>query len=581
MKKKLVQKSIAQVLKQNLPATILLIFAICGVVVASLIPPQILKQIIDVNLSQKTMNELPALAATYLGVVAFIGIFDFVKEAVLTVLGQKITSEIRYGMMQKMERLPALFFSKNDTGAVMSRFTNDVDAINDLFTGGIIGMLVDSFKVIGIVISIWIFSSRLGILTLLLLPLIYVITRFFQNRMLGAQIKNRIQTGMLNNHIAESLKSIRMIKVFNKESYMEKRYTEYLSDNYRTIEKINFFDSVFPPVIQIVRALVIALVVVCASQKLHFLGISLGMVAASIELISNLFSPIENIGMEFQDIQGAVSGIRRVNDFNDKTEDDEKTIGLRAEDIIPDRKAVSLAFNDLSFNYDEDTDVLQNIRLGIRPCEKVTFTGRTGVGKTTLFRLVMGLLKPVKGNITLNGVDVYAIPNGEKKKIFGYVDQNFFLIRGTVADQITLKDSSVPRVAVEKALGFVGLSEYVAGLEKGMDTELNGDSLFSQGQKQLLSIARAIVTDPPILLLDEMTANLDSITEEKIVTVLQKVGAERTILAISHRPSSLISSDTVVILENGRIKNAGSPDALLRTDDWYRSHVALENLTWS
>ena len=581
MENNLVKFSIFTVIKKNIGISALLILVVCGVVIASLIPPQILKQIIDQNLVPKSSNGLLVLALSYMGVILFIGVFDFVKEAILTIFGQKITREIRIEMMGKLEKINALFFSSNDSGAVVSRFTNDVDAINSLFTSGIVGMMIDCFKIIGIIISIWLFSAKLGLITLILLPIIYVITRLFQKRMLKAQIQNRILVGKVNNHISESLKNVQMIKSYSKESYMENNYIGYLMDNYKTVEKVNFYDSVFSPIIQLTRAIVIGIIVILSSKQLNYLGISLGMIAASIDLISNLFAPVENLGMELQNIQQAISGIRRVNGFYNEPEDDCKNNELQAGDIIPIREEVQLSFNDISFQYDAETEILQDISLQIKPLEKVTFAGRTGVGKSTLFKLIMGFLKPVKGSITINGVDVYNIPNREKRKIFGYVDQSFHLIKGTVAEQISLQDESITKEQIAAALDFVGMAEYVASLENGCDTKVISDNLFSQGQKQLLAIARAIVTNPPILLLDEITANLDSITEEKIVSVLQKASQAHTILSISHRLSSMIASDMVVILENGRVKNADSPEMLLQNDEWYRSHIALEKLTWS
>ena len=581
MENSLIKNSMAKVIKNNIGISLLLGFSIIGLVVTSLIPPQILKYIVDHNLVNKSTDKLLTLAMAYIGVLLFIAGFDFIKEALLTVLGQKITKEIRIKMMEKLERISAMFFFPNSSGAAVSRFTNDVDAINSLFTNGIISMVVDCFNIIGIVISIWIFSSKLGFATLSLLPVIYLITRLFQKRMLKAQIENRILIGRVNNHISESLKNIQMIKSFSKESYMEENYKRYLLDNYKTVEKVNFYDSIYPPFIQITRAASIAFIVVLSSKQLNYLGISLGIVAASIELISNLFAPIENLGMELQNIQQAISGIKRVNDFYSEPEDDPKKDDLKAEDIIPNREEVNLSFKDISFQYEEGADVLQNINLSLKPNEKVTFVGRTEVGKTTLFKLIMGLLKPTKGSLTINEIDVYDIPNSEKRKIFGYVDQSFHMIEGTVKEQISLQDESITKEQVEKALDLVGLTEYVSTLEKGIDTKITSDTLFSQGQKQLLAIARAIVTNPPVLLLDEIAANLDSITEEKIVTVLQEVSKAHTILSISHRLSAMISSDTVVILENGRVKNAGSPKMLLENDDWYRSHMALEKLTWS
>lgn len=580
MKNSLVKNSVFSVIKKNIILCVLLVFVVFGVVITSLIPPQILKNIVDNSLAVKKTDKLLMLAIVYISAVLFIGVFDFIKEALLTVLGQKITKEIRIEMMKKVEKVNVMFFSKNESGAVVSRFTNDVDAISSIFTGGIVGMMIDCFKIIGIIISIWIFSSRLGMITLLLLPLIYAVNRLFQKKMLKAQIENRVLVGKVNNHISESLKNVQMIKAYSKESYMEKKYIKYLLFNYKTIEKVNFYDSVFPPIIQVTRAVVIGIIVVLSSKQLNYLGISLGMVAASIELISNLFAPIESLGMELQNIQHAISGIYRVNEFYNEPEDYLKNNELRIEDIIPNREEVNLIFNDVTFHYDEDNEVLKNINLQIEPQKKVTFVGRTGVGKSTLFKLVMGLLKPSKGSITINEVDVYSIPNSLKRKIFGYVDQSFHMIKGTVAEQISLKDESITIEEIKKAIEFVGMTDYIEALENGFDTEVNGENIFSQGQKQLLAIARAIVTNPPILLLDEITANLDSITEEKIVNVLQKASDYHTILSISHRLSSMIASDTVVILENGKVKNTGSPEILIEDDEWYKKHIALEKLTW-
>jgi ATP-binding cassette subfamily B protein len=579
MKNKGIRKIILKVLKTNFGISMALVVVIIGVVLTSLIPPQILRYIIDESLVKKDYGPLLWLSIAYFGVLLFSGLFDFIKEGLLTILGQKLTREIRVSMMGKMEKVNALFFTENGSGAVVSRFTNDVEAINSLFTGGIIGMLVDCFKVIGIVISIWLFSSELGFMTLVILPVIYVITRQFQKRMLKAQIENRIIVGKVNNHLSESLKNIRMVKVYSKEKYMEDRFKNYLDENYQTVEKVNFYDSVFSPIIQLARTGVIAAIVLLSTNQSAIWGITIGVVAASIDLITNLFTPIENLGMELQNIQQAVSGIRRVQEFLSEKEFVHKL--SENDDMLPSSTGVELAFNDVSFRYSENTEVLQNISLNFRPQENVTFVGRTGVGKTTLFKLIMGLLEPTFGSITINGIDVLEIPNAKKRRIFGYVDQNIHIISGTVADQVSLRDESITKDQISKALAFVGLADYVASLEKGMDTVVANDSLFSQGQRQLLAIARAIVTEPPILLLDEITANLDSITEEKILSVLKKAGENHTILSISHRMSSLINSDTVVILENGRVKNVGSPEELLKTDEWYRSHMELEKLTWN
>lgn len=577
-KNSLVKTSIINVIKGNKGLAVILALMIIGVVAAGLIPPQVLKYIIDNNFMKKSTDGLLLSALIYMGVILFIGILGFIKEAILTVIGQKITKEIRYEMMVKLHKINAEFFTQNESGSVVSRFTNDVDAINSMFTSGMIGMIIDCLKISGIVVSIWIFSCRLGIIILLLLPVIYFITRLFQKKMLIAQLENRKLTGKVNNHISESFKNIQMIKSFSKETYMEKRYKDVLMDNFQTIERVNFYDSVFSPVIIIIKAVVIALVVIFSAKQLNIFNMSLGMIAASIDLITSLFNPIESLGMELQNIQQSISGIRRVNEFYDEREDDKKVDYTDIKSAV--NKKLNLSFDNVSFCYEGGTEILKDINLQIKPDEKVTFAGRTGVGKTTLFKLVLGLLKPTKGSITINGINVYDIPNYYKRNIFGYVDQGLNIVNGTVAEQVSLKDSSISMEQIKAALDFVGMTDYVQNLENGYNTEVKNENIFSQGQKQLIAIARAIVTNPPILLLDEITANLDSITEDKIVSVLQKAGKNHTILSISHRLSSIIASDTVVILEKGRIKNSGSPEALLQNDEWYRSHIAMEKLTW-
>lgn len=568
-------------MKKNKGTVLLLLATIVSLILVSLIPPQILRVIIDDHLILKRSQGLFALGLIYMSVLLLNGAFESIKEILLTVLGQKITTSIRQEMINKLGRISVRYFSREETGVIVSRMTNDVDSVSSMFTSGIISMFIDSFKVIGILISIWSFSGELGLVTLFLLPVVFIIIRIFQRRMFNAQMNNRVLTGKTNNHISESLKNIKLVKAYNIENFMEKRYRGLLLQNFRTIEKSNFYDSIFSPIVQVMKTIVIALIVLLSVPEVNFLGISVGMVAAAIELFTNLFSPIENIGMELQEIQQAFSGIRRVNEFYDEPEEEEKASDLEAEKIISDREKVRISFHGVTFGYEDNQDILKGINLEINPMEKVALTGRTGAGKSTIFKLLMGFLTPIEGSIAINGFEVTKIPNKLKRRIIGYVEQDFHFIKGSLREQITLNDEMVTEEDVQRAIRLTGFDEYVEELPEGLDTTITDSTIFSSGQIQLLSISRALAANPPILLLDEITANLDSLTEEKILSVLKKASEKHTILSISHRLSTMLSSDRIVILEDGKIRNEGTPERLLREDEWIKSKLILENLTWN
>lgn len=542
---------IVAVLKQNIWLSVGIVCAAILVVSLSLIPPQILKVIVDSYLMKGLEESLLRIAILYFVILIFIGIADFVKEVLLTVAGQKITRSIRSELMLKNEKLPISFFTANGTGSIVSVITNDVEVIQSLFTNGIIGMIIDAFKIIGIVVSIMFFSVRLGILVLVLLPFIYMLTRLFQKRMLKAQVMNRIHIGRVNNHIPESINNIQMIKSYGKEEYMQCKYGDYLKNSYDSIEKINFYDAIFSPIILTIRAIIIVIIVIFSTKGLAVFGLTVGMVAAAIELISNIFTPIENLGMELQSIQEAVAGINRVNALLKETEDISKDATISYNTLKKDTFVIR--FENVRFSYDNsDNEVLKGVSFIIKPNENVTFMGRTGVGKSTIFKLILGLHTPDSGHVFVGNTDITRIPNREKRRIFGYVEQNFEFISGTVAEQISMKDCSITRQEIENAAQFVGLNEYILQLDNGYDT-FTSEYMFSQGQKQLLSIARAIVSNPPIMLLDEMTANLDMETERKILLVLKEASKDRTLISISHRMSAIMNNERVIEIENGKV----------------------------
>lgn len=545
-------------LRQNKGLTLGLAGAVLAVAGLALAPPQLLRLLIDRHLVPGRSEGIVWLALAYTLTLLLSGAAGFLKGALLTACGQKIIRGLRQRMMEKLSRVKATYFTQNPTGVTASRFIADVENVNTLFSDGLVSMLVDCLKIIGIAVSIFCFSFRLGLLTLLLIPAVFGVSRFFRSRMLKAQTANLEQVGLVNNQLDESVKNAAMIKVFHKEAYMEERFGLALEENFRTKERVNLYSSCYAPVIQLLRSAAIVLVVLLSSSQMNLLGMSLGMAAAAIDLITGLLGPIESLGTELQSLQKGISGIRRLNAFWREEEEAPKAEGFRWREFFAAGPG-EIRFEDLSFAYEADHPVLRNIDLVIRKGESVTITGRTGVGKTTMFNLIMGLLEPSRGRLLINGVDACRIPNREKRRLFGYVEQDFQFVSGSVARQVSLGDPEISPRKIREVCEFVGLRQYIEELPEGFDTVTGDGSEFSWGQRQLLAIARALAADPAILLLDEITANLDSGTEEKVISVLRRAGQGRTILSISHRLARALASQRIIRLEEGKISGEVLP----------------------
>ncbi|MEG1404513.1 MAG: ABC transporter transmembrane domain-containing protein, partial [Oscillospiraceae bacterium] len=390
MAEKSVMSCVKAIIRKNIVLTVSLCLVALLSVAASLAPPQIMRIIIDKYLMNKDTAKLYIPAAIYLGTVVSIGVLDFLKGYFLTRFGQRTVRELRLAMMKKLTLLPSSYFTANAPGTVSSRITADVDNVNGLFSEGLVSMAVDSLKLFGIIVSIWIFSVPLALISLCLIPIVFAITRFFKNRMLAAQTKNLEQLGRVNGHIAESVKNITMIKLFSKERYMEKKYCRELNENYKTKGRVIIYDSAYAPIIQLIRAVVISIVVLLSAEQIGVLGISVGMMAATIDLISNLLVPVEALGMEIQSIQTGLSGIRRIDEFF-ALDEEEKDESICADAVIRGFQAGAVRFENLNFSYEAEILVLKNMSFSVANGENVTISGRTGVGKSTLFGLVMGL----------------------------------------------------------------------------------------------------------------------------------------------------------------------------------------------
>lgn len=540
MKNRSVGGVILNTIKEKWLLTAGIVITVVGAIVTALFPPLILAKIID-TITSGTMPTF-YMVLMYFGFLLITGLMESTRETFLTVFGQKITHSLRSALMDKYSCLTTSGLTSQEPGAVVSRFVGDADTVENLFTSGIISMFADACKIISIVAVIWFKNKGLAIVLLVILPFLFIFTRTIQKNMLEAQIENRRAVGRASGHVPETLHNIRTIHTLGKENYMAQRYDEYICESYAAIEKNNFYDAVYSPVILILNAIVVAVVMLFSASGnqsvLTFFGMSAGTAVAVINYISQIFAPVESLGMEIQTIQSAIAGVHRINEFFELDESSVKKDSSIAENTAMAADSdVLVDFNNVTFSYDDDKNVVENLSFSIKKGEQVTLSGRTGTGKSTIFKLLLGLYEPDKGSVSIAGQKAAAIPDSEKRRIYGYVEQTFHMVPGTVKDQITLYDREVTDEDVIKAAKTAGIHDAIMELDNGYDTICKPED-FSQGQWQLLSIARAAAAKPELLLLDEITANLDADTEKNVLNALNRVSENRTVISISHRTNA-------------------------------------------
>ena len=547
-----------------------IVFAVIGAIVTALLPPLILGNIIDTITNRNKIIYIDIIL--YFILLVLTGVMESLREGLLIQFGQKITHALRGSLMDKFTNLTADVLTKQEPGAVASRFVGDVDTVENLFTSGIISMAADTCKIISILTVIWFRNKGLAFVLLVLLPVLFWFTRVVQKNMLAAQIKNRQAIGRASGHVPETLHNIRTIHNLDKEEYMAKQYDKYIEDSYRAVERTNFYDAIYSPIILILNAVVVAAVMLFSAsgnaEVLRIFGMSAGTAVAVMNYISQIFTPVESLGMEIQTIQSAFAGVHRINEFfgleelphitkqteklnnTEKINKSEKTDKFEQKQQIEQNeqteKKILVEFLDVTFAYD-DYNIFENLSFQVKEGEQVTLSGRTGAGKSTIFKLLLGLYTPKHGNVRIGGKNASTIPDSERRKLFGYVEQTFHMVPGTVKDQITLYDKSITMDEVREAAAIAGLDEAIENLDEGYDTVCT-QGIFSQGQWQLLSIARAAVAKPKLLLLDEITANLDAQTEKEVLQALKRVSTGRTVISISHRVNA----------ETGRLIKLGS-----------------------
>lgn len=516
------------------------VLCVAASVAASLLPPLLLARVIDRLTAGLPLSFLAVLL--YFGSLALEGVLTSAQESLLVFFGQRMTHALRSEMSRKLSRLPAGTLTEQNPGEVAARFSGDVDTVEALFTSGIISMAADACRIISIMGVIAVKNTGLALILLLVLPLFAVFTRCVQKRMLAAQLDNRRAVAAVSGQVPETLHNIRTIRALGLEDYMERRYDRCIGDSYAAMERTNFYDAVYSPVVLLLNAAVVGIVMLLSAsgnaQLLTLFGMSVGTSVAVINYISRIFAPIESLGMEIQTIQSAMAGVRRIDAFLDQPE----------RTILPARREAArgdVEFAHVTFGYGE-RHVLKDFSMTVKLGEQVTLVGRTGAGKSTVFKLLLGLYQPENGTVTIGGVKVGDITDRERRTCIGCVEQHFSRVPGTVLEQITLGDPQITGEMAKAAAALAGIDAAIRALPEGYDTVCT-EGIFSQGEWQLLSIARAAAADPAVLLLDEITANLDAETEARVLEALRRASAGRTVLSVSHRVYENLGGRTIEI----------------------------------
>jgi len=521
-------------------------------VLASLLPPLLLARVIDTLTGGLPLPFTAALL--YFGSLALEGVLSSAQETLLEMFGQRMTHALRSEMSRKLTHLSAATLSAQNPGEVAARFSGDVDTVEALFTSGVISMAADACRILSIFAVIAVKNPGLAVLLLLVMPVLTVFTRHVQKRMLSAQLENRHAVAAISGQVPEALHNIRTIHALGLESYMGHRYDHRIGESYAAVEKTNFYDAIYSPTVLVLNAVVVGVVMLLSAsgnaKVLTLFGMSVGTSVAIINYISRIFSPIESLGMEIQTIQSAMAGVKHIDAFLAQPERtipaaDASHASEADSRISTDGPRGDIAFSHVTFGYG-DHPVLADLSFTVKAGEQVTLVGRTGAGKSTVFRLLLGLYQPEKGSITIGNTDVSQISDRARRSCIGCVEQHFARVPGTVLDQITLGDPRITREMAQKAAQLAGLDAAIRSFPSDYDTPCS-DGMFSQGEWQLLSIARAAAADPAILLLDEITANLDAETEAQVLDALRRASAGRTVLSISHRVYETLGGRTIEI----------------------------------
>jgi ATP-binding cassette subfamily B protein len=540
---------------------------------AQLLQPYIIKMVIDGPIASGTTEGLLALALLYAATAFAEFGFRFAQMYSMEVTGQKVILDLRSDVYRHLQRLPASYFDRNPVGRLVTRLTSDVENLSEIFSSGIVTLLGDSLKLVGIVVILLWMDLRLALLTLLALPALAGLAFFFRVKIRDAFRLVRSRVSRLNAFLQEQITGMVVVHLFQRERANDADF-DAVNRSHRDADISSVvWDSIFSALIELFGSLTVAAILWYGGVQVVSTAITFGTLVAFIEYVQKFFGPIRELGGYYSVMQSAMASSERL--FQVIDEPAEPDAGRSPAAV--GHTAAAIEFKDVRFSYAAGSEVLKGLDLRVRPGEQVALVGSTGAGKTTIARMLLRLYAPDSGTILMDGVDVREIPLADLRRRIGVVLQEPFLFAGTIAENISLGDPSIPRERVLAAARAVSASRFIEELPGGYDAEVReAGSNLSLGQKQLLCFARILAFDPPVLLLDEATASVDSATEKIVQDAFERLTRGRTSLIIAHRLSTVRECDRIVVLHKGRVREEGRHEELLALGGIYAEFHRLQ-----
>jgi ATP-binding cassette subfamily B protein len=569
-------KTLRRLLKLMLPHRKKVILAsICVLLVngAQLIKPYILKIVIDDFLTQQIEQNgifsITTMGVLYFIVVALSGIFSITQVMLINKVGQEIMRNLRGKVFKTIQLLPLWYLDKTSSGRLITRATNDVEALSEMYTDVLINLFKDAFLILGIVYTMLAINIKLALISFCVVPLMFCVVFLLKTKIKRNFAKMKSLIGRINGFMAENISGMNMVQIFHGEKEKKEEFTELNNKYFKATLFQVWMNSFLKPAADVFQSLAVAILIWYGMGRISDNTLSIGVLYAFTTYIKQFFNPIADMADNYTTIQSALVSADRIFELLDEKENlEDLDLGVEKNDFQG-----NIEFKHVWFSYNNKDWILKDISFLLEKGQTAAFVGETGAGKTTIISLISGFYKVQKGEILIDGININTIRKRDLRKNIAVVLQDVFLFSGTIEKNITLNDN-ISKEVVEKALEISHAKEVVEGFSRGINEPvMERGSTLSAGQRQLISFARAIAHKPSIFVLDEATSNIDTETEVLIQKAIGDITKDRTTLIIAHRLSTIRNADMIIVLKNGEVLEAGNHDALMKTGGYYKELV--------